>query len=361
MIKSDKNIFRIGMILISFAGVIFIWLCFCCKNMNINQMYGCIIIFLVMMMISMVFGDWRIRRCYRKIDDSEELLADVIEKYYRADEADWDRWKENCIYNKDDASIIRLNERIFETAKILCQQQSGNLNEKNYLKELMSDMSHQMKTPLAALQVFIDIFEKEMSGSVERARELSNEAQKQIERLKWLITGMLKLAQLESRSLAFEKKELSIVSTIEKCIDVLCVKIREKSLNITIEKKGEDNCSWVLLHDEEWLQEAYINILKNAIEYAPFGSEIKIIFEHTALGYNISIIDYGMGIREEELPLIFNRFYRSEYTKHRTDGVGIGLALAKQIVEAFGGTITVFSRVGNDSYTKFVTTYLTKL
>ena len=110
--------------------------------------------------------------------------------------------------------------------------------------------------------------------------------------------------------------------------------------------------------DAGWMQEAYQNIIKNAIEYAPENSTIDITIEQTSLAVMITIEDHGEGIPEQELPKIFNRFYRVRKMGQNDDGVGIGLALAKSIIEAQGGILTVYSQTGQASYTRFVITFL---
>lgn len=300
------------------------------------------------------------RRLLQQIDQAEELLTAVIERSAgrNATQEEWQNWKELCerYYTQD--SIGRLYGRIWEITQIYRERERGNRREQNYLKELMHDISHQIKTPLAALTVFIDIFTKHLDEQNQKELELAESAKWQIERMRWLVNGMLKLAQVESGVLQYEYQELPLRETIERCINALQTKWKEKNLQIVVEENVEHEI--ILKQDINWLQEAYQNLLKNSIEYAPEGSKIHILIEETSLAITVSIQDQGEGIPEQEIPKIFNRFYRVRKNGQKTDGVGIGLALSKSIIEAQGGILTAYSRTGEASYTKFVSTFLTK-
>lgn len=301
------------------------------------------------------------RRLLHQIDQAEELLTAIIERSAgrNATEEEWNNWKDICEKYYTQNSMGRLYGRIWEIAQIYRERESGNRREQNYLKDLMQDISHQIKTPLAALTVFIDIFTKHLDEQNKKELELAETAKWQIERMRWLINGMLKLAQVESGALQYEYEELPIRETIDRCISALQLKWKEKKLQIKVEENVEHEI--IFRQDINWLQEAYQNLLKNSIEYAPDGSKIYILIEETSLGVTVSIQDQGEGIPEQEIPKIFNRFYRVHKDGQKADGVGIGLALSKSIIEAQGGILTAYSQTGEASYTKFVSTFLTKM
>lgn len=324
-------------------------------------MYIAVIILSVLVLGQAIWHVISKRRLLQQIDQAEELLTAIIERSAgrNATEEEWKNWKNICERYYPQSSIGRLYGRIWEITQIYRERESGNRQEQNYLKDLMHDISHQIKTPLAALTVFIDIFTEHLDKENKKELELAEQAKLQIERMRWLVNGMLKLAQVESGVLQYEYAELPIRETIDRCIHALQLKWEEKDLQIRVEENVEHEI--ILRQDINWLQEAYLNLLKNSIEYAPKGSEIHICIEQTSLAVTVSIQDQGEGIPEQEIPKIFNRFYRVHNDEQKVDGVGIGLALSKSIIEAQGGILTAYSQTGEASYTKFVSTFLTKM
>lgn len=293
-------------------------------------------------------GMCQMRKVYHRIDRGEDILAEIVgESRRESTSKQWDQWEERLSARLETGSIGRLYERIWEAAQIFRDREAQQKKEQAYLRDLMNDVSHQMKTPLAALQVFMDIFEKELQGR-ERLSDMTVQAQEQIERMRWLVTGMLKLAQVESGTLRWDRRRHPILPVLQKSADAVQVLIGQKGLEIDWEVDSEANG----VFDADWLQEAFVNILKNACEYSPCSGKIRIQVERIATAVMVSVTDYGQGIQQEEIPKIFNRFYRVRGGSR--DGVGIGLALAKSIIEAQGGVITVYSRTGEGSYTQFV-------
>ncbi|MCR5250298.1 MAG: HAMP domain-containing histidine kinase [Lachnospiraceae bacterium] len=289
------------------------------------------------------------RRVRQRTQELEWLLEDMLD-------GDHDAHPESLRHLRADRHFARICDRIRELGEILADKEAQNARDKKWLKDLMSDISHQMKTPLAALELYIDIFRKEMRGKDPEVEKLALQAGSAMERIRWLVTGMLKLAQLESGTYVMEKRLLPVRDTLEKSIHALEGMYREKGLKIEIDCPGEEI---LLLQEPDWLQEAFQNILKNAITYADPGTAITIEIRDTTMSLMISIRDRGEGIPAEELPRIFNRFYRAKRQNgKRGDGVGIGLALARQIVEAHDGSLTAESSCGEDSSTTMIMTFL---
>ena len=221
--------------------------------------------------------------------------------------------------------------------------------EKIFLVDLLSDISHQLKTPLSSMVVYNDIMlEKEISEEQRRTLLLSN--QNQLSRMTWLIQSILKLARLDAKAIQFDKEKLSLNETIQESIDALESKAFQNSIKINFKEKGEV----FLVHDSLWLEEALMNIIKNAIEHTNSGGEISIELSQNPVYKKIIIWDTGEGISEDDLPNIFKRFYRTKNSK-KSDAIGIGLALAKSIIEAHSGSIEAKSKVGVG--TKFIITF----
>ncbi len=324
-------------------------------------MRGMLFVLSVLVVGQAVWYQYRKAHFYHQIDQAEELLRAMVERVgeHETTEEQWQQWKLECERQYHEGAVGRLYGRIWEVAQIYRDREIKHGQENAYLQEMMQDVSHQMKTPLAALTVFFDIFDGQLQKEQTREREMAEQARRQIGRMHWLVQGMLKLAQVESGRLRYEFQVKPVRDVIDRSIDALQTKWEAKNLWIQVEENGTEQI--VMRQDTGWMQEAYQNIIKNAIEYAPEGSTIEITVEQTSLAVMITIEDHGEGIPEQELPKIFNRFYRVHKPGQSDDGVGIGLALAKSIIEAQGGALTVYSQTGQASYTKFVVTFFRKI
>lgn len=223
--------------------------------------------------------------------------------------------------------------------------------EKVFLVNLLADISHQLKTPLSSLTLFNDILiEREEEITIEERSNFLNNSRIQLAKMDWLIKSLLKLAKIDAGAIIFNKKYQSLNKTIEKSIDVLYGKIIEKDINIVF---NEEN--FYMNHDNEWLSEAFINIIKNSIDHVKFEGVIKVNLQSNSVFKRVSIEDNGCGIEKEEVNKIFTRFYKNKNNKNK-ESVGIGLSLSKSIIESHGGIIEVESIV--NKYTKFIITFL---
>jgi len=216
-------------------------------------------------------------------------------------------------------------------------------SEKVMLKNIISDISHQLKTPLSSLYVFNELL---LDGATEQ-EDVRNEflikSKVQLERMEWLIQALLKISRLEAGVIQFNRKYEDLCFMINNIVNSLEFKWKEKNHSIQIIKNlAEEGKDFVYLsYDPEWLGEAVENIIKNAIEYTPVGGKIDIIVEEKESLVTLIIKDSGIGIPQEDLPYIFNRFYQGRNSKK---GTGIGLSLSRLIVEKHGGVINVSSR-----------------
>lgn len=253
-------------------------------------------------------------------------------------------------YEEGDIGILMDN--FSEMVRILKESIEAQKKEKEFLKNLINDISHQLKTPLSSLVVFNDILMKDETDADIRKNMLL-ESEKQLNRIQWLIISMLKLARIEAGAIQFQKKEQFLYPTIAESVASLNDKIKQKGHTISVE--CDENI--VLSHDKEWLQEALMNLIKNAIEYTKEQGIIQIQVQQNPLATVISVMDHGPGIKESEIGKIFTRFYRIP-NEVNPNSVGLGLAITKSIIEGQGGRIRVESdnREGS-SYTKFILTF----
>ena len=222
--------------------------------------------------------------------------------------------------------------------------------EKQFLVDLLSDISHQLKTPLSSVILYNDIMASKELSVKQRSEFLLNN-QNQLDKMNWMIKNILKLAKLDAKAIEIVKEEQSLNETLIDAIDALESKAHEAQVAIIYKDIEEISFQ----HDRLWLEEALINIIKNAIEHTTSGGSIKLELIENPLYTRIIIEDTGEGITDFDLPNIFKRFYKAKTSK-KTESIGVGLALSKSIVEAHNGMIEVGSKLGVG--TKFIITFL---
>ncbi|MFT4416181.1 sensor histidine kinase [Fredinandcohnia humi] len=210
--------------------------------------------------------------------------------------------------------------------------------EKLLLKNLISDISHQLKTPLSSSLMFHDFLLDD--PNLENRSDFLRKSKQQLDRIHWLIKELLNLSKLESGIIQFTMSNSSINYTIEEVVISLQQKIDEKHLTIQFENFKEPIYT---THDVKWLGEALKNILNNAIEYSNHHGEITIKLERKRNFLLIAIQDHGIGISKSDLPHVFERFYQARKNRPSVEGTGIGLALTKLIVNKHDGRIEVRS------------------
>lgn len=238
--------------------------------------------------------------------------------------------------------------------KMVCALQKSRekeLKEKIFLRDIISDISHQLKTPLASLNVFIDLLLEEKVEDKDKQKQILKEAENQLDRMEWMVLSMLKLARIEAGAIEFQKEEqrlLPLLMQAKEGVQFL-VGSRKQMLSVDCDE------DYRLLCDGDWLVEAVINLLKNASDYSPENSKISVEVEDNHVYTRIYIKDEGIGIAPDDIPNIFKRFYRVNNTVN-PNSVGIGLSLTKSIVEGMGGSIHVQSEVSK--YTWFVITFI---
>jgi signal transduction histidine kinase len=205
--------------------------------------------------------------------------------------------------------------------------------DKAFLKDTITDISHQLKTPLASLMIYVDLLRGDQVDD-DHAAEFLDTCKRELDRMEWLTLTLLKLARLEADALEMSLKETPLVNTVQQAVNSIRLLANNKQIDIVV---GNTESSLVVPHDSHWLAEAITNLLKNAVEHSPPGSSVTIDWEHTPVFIRLRVKDQGRGIEARHLPHIFKKFYR---TSSEGSGVGLGLPLAKSIVERHGGMLS---------------------
>lgn len=217
------------------------------------------------------------------------------------------------------------------------------LGEKNQVMELISDLSHQLKTPLANIVMDMEILQDD---SLERKtqKEFLEHTRNQADKMQWLMKNLLKASRLENGMINFHAGNTGIKETIAKALGAVYAQAANKNIRISVDEFADLE----LYHNPKWTAEALTNILENAIKYSPENSCIQIKISTMDIYSRIIISDEGIGIPESEYNNIFHRFYRGKNTEQE-EGNGLGLYLAQLILQCEKGYVTVSSKVGQGS------------
>lgn len=238
-------------------------------------------------------------------------------------------------YEESDLSILK--DDIYKMTIILREKENYSIREKQHLESVLSDISHQLKTPLTSMYVINDILESEEISTAKK-KEMLRKNKGQLERIEWLVTSLLKLSRLDSNMVVMKREMVSVEWLLNQALEPLRIpmELKEQELVLNIAK-----CEIPV--DPNWTVEALVNILKNAHEHTPQGKKISISATDNPIYVEMQIRDEGEGIKKEELPHIFERFYRGSGNK---ESIGIGLNMAHAIVRRQNGIIRVESSEG---------------
>ncbi|MDC0762852.1 HAMP domain-containing sensor histidine kinase [Brevibacillus sp. AG] len=254
------------------------------------------------------------------------------------------------INENKEGDLAKLAASFRSMKDIIRKSMQDLLEEKEFLGQMLQDISHQLKTPLSTISIYNEMM---LNAELPRQQQIqllqNNEVQ--ISRMNVLIQNLLKVAKIDARAISFDKEPANLVETIEEVLDRLASMISDKHMSIDWDAPEEI----IVVHDKLWMQEALLNLLKNAIEHSKPDSKIMIQVKDTPIFTELVIQDFGEGIATEELPHIFDRFYKARGSK-KHDSSGIGLALVKAIIEAHHALIKVESE--RSSYTKFTITFI---
>ncbi len=269
---------------------------------------------------------WMTRQRYSDIKELSGYLRRIYSGDYSLD-----------LRDSVEGELSILKNEIYKVTLILSKQADQLQGEKEQLANAISDISHQLKTPLTSMTVLADVLSSE-GLEPEKRKEFTKTLDAQLKRMEWLLTSLLKLSKMDAGTIRFKKDKVTAAELIDKALKPLLIVMELKDQKLIIEDIGKVT----FLGDCNWSAEALINILKNCIEHTPEGGTIMIQTEDNPIYTGIIITDNGKGIAKEDLPYIFKRFYKGKNAGE--DSVGIGLAMAKSIIENQNGDISVTSR-----------------
>ncbi len=237
----------------------------------------------------------------------------------------------------DDTRLSRLESKWKQYLSTSCLVKDNLEKEKNNVKSLVSDISHQTKTPMTNIKMYAQLLEENLeAGNTENNKRLLEEILQQTQRLEFLIQSLTKLSRLETNIVEVKPVLQDIAGLVEEAAASLQSKAGRKQITIKI----TSDLTGQAYFDRKWTKEALENILDNAVKYSPPGSVVEVFVKHYELYAAICVKDRGIGIAEEDIPKIFTRFYRSEQVQQE-EGVGIGLHLAREIISKQNGYIKV--------------------
>ena len=240
----------------------------------------------------------------------------------------------------EEGELYRLFHTVNSMAAVLNAHADNELREKEFLKNTISDISHQLKTPLAALNIYNGLLQ---DGDMELSavKEFADLSEQELDRIEILVQNLLKITKLDAGAIVLEKTTENVADMMRDIELHFAYRARQEKKKIIL--SGSDHLS--LFCDRDWLSEAIDNIVKNAFDHTESGATIRVAWKELPSGVQIVITDNGCGIHPEDIHHIFKRFYRSRFSKDK-QGIGLGLPLAKAIVEAHNGTIEVDSELG---------------
>lgn len=232
-----------------------------------------------------------------------------------------------------------LGSEIYKLVVQMRERADSSWKEKEYLEKMLSDISHQLKTPLTSAGIMADLLKKPDISSKERIRYAAN-IERQTERMTWLVKSLLTLSRLDADMIQLKKEKVNLRALIGEVIEPFELMAEVKEIEIVV-NIHEDI---VLECDRHWMAEAFSNIVKNSLEHTGHGGRIEICGEKNNFSTNIAIRDNGAGIDAEDLGHIFERFYKGKNSSDQS--AGIGLALSKQLIMLQNGMVSAESEMG---------------
>ena len=294
--------------------------CFLCFWFDLRAGLTAVVLSLLLMMIYCI-------STYKRYQRIAALAADVDQVLHGDSSIDFDHYAEG--------ELSILHSEIYKMTVRLREQQQKLINDKKYLADSLADISHQIRTPLTSINLLVERLSA--SGLSDECRhQLTNELYGLLDRIDWLITTLLKISKLDAGTVQFNKETVSLEVLINKSCAPLLIPIELRGQELILRAEGN------FYGDPAWTSEAVGNIVKNCMEHTPDGGRIEINAAETALYSEIVIKDNGTGVSAEDLPHIFERFYKGKDSDGKS--FGIGLALSRMIIAGQKGTVKAENR-----------------
>lgn len=304
------------------------------QNMILN-----IILIIVFSILWMIIIFEYLKRRDKKINQITQYINEIKNKKYELD-----------INENSEDELSNLKNELYKITVMLKEESEISKKDKENLKMSVEDISHQLKTPLTSITIMLDNLKDNPNMDENTKQKFIFEISKQIDWINWLVISMLKLSKLDANVVQFYEEKINLKRFIDEIIKNLEIPIEIKNQQIVIE--GDESASFI--GDYKWQQEAVTNIIKNCIEHNKDNGKVYIRYEENTLFTKITIKDEGEGISKEDLKHIFERFYKGQNSSENS--VGIGLALAKNIIEKNNGMISCKSEL--DKGTEFAIKYM---
>lgn len=277
---------------------------------------------------------WRLRQEVYDFADRLDMRLDEIISGKTLEEEDEE--------NLQDSLWGKVYEKLSRVEHIWKQKEEQTQREKQMLKEFISDISHQTRTPMANLKIYTEFLKEEPLS--EKGKGFLMDMEGQTGKLDFLLQSMVKVSRLETGLIRIRSRKTQVLETLGKAVAAIVPKAEKKEISLSVDcDKGA-----VLWYDRKWTEEAIFNLLDNAVKYTEPGGQIHIRVMVGEIFTRISVQDTGKGIATERQAEIFARFYR-EPEVHEQEGIGIGLYLARKIIELQKGYIEVRSQMGEGS------------
>lgn len=280
-------------------------------------------------LLALFWGVWQRRQLCGFADELCKTLDDLIAE----------RTPEEY-FPYEDTLTARIQGKFLQYYDIMCEGRRQSRQDKQIIQELVSDISHQVKTPIANLQMFMGILQSHALTEEKRAEFLST-MDGQIHKLDFLLQSLIKMSRLETGTFALHVQKTGLYDTIAQALNGVWSRAEAKDIRLSVECDNDITAR----HDRKWTVEALGNILDNAVKYTQAGGSIRISVRPWQFYTRVDIEDTGIGIPMEQYNEVFKRFWRSEEAAMQ-EGVGLGLYLAQEIITKQRGYISVKSVVG---------------
>lgn len=287
--------------------------------------------FLLLIAISMGFQRLR----YRQIQQLNDYLQQVAAGDFSLD-----------IQDHKEGEMGLLRTEIYKVVLRLSEQRDIIQRERQALSDAISNISHQLKTPITSMLMMTDLLRQEELEK-EKRQEFARSIASQLQRIQWLVSSLLKLAKVDGGAIRFARKPEAVDDLLRKALEPIQIPLDIKGIDVKI--TGDTNT--LLFCDKQWTVEAFLNVLKNCMEHTPEGGLIQVRVQDNPLYTQLVILDSGEGIPREEVPYVFQRFYRGKNAA--TGSVGIGLAMTRSFLNGQNGDIAALPGPGGHFVIRF--------